>query len=175
LDIAFESFAMRIKIEFQGGEPLLNFPLISTIVSAAKIRAAAEGKTVDFVIASNLALLDDTILAFCEANDVLLSTSLDGPSDLHNKNRPRPGGNSHELATTGIRRAQAVLGPERVGALMTTTEASLDRVEEIVDEYLRLNLDGIFLRPLSCTVLPLKQKLSENMGQQIGSAFMNAD
>ena len=32
---------------------------------------------------------------------------------------------------------------------MTTTEASLDRVEEIVDEYLRLDLDGIFLRPLS--------------------------
>jgi hypothetical protein len=32
---------------------------------------------------------------------------------------------------------------------MTTTEASLGRVEEIVDEYLRLDLDGIFLRPLS--------------------------
>jgi hypothetical protein len=32
---------------------------------------------------------------------------------------------------------------------MTTTEASLNRVEEIIDEYLRLDLDGIFLRPLS--------------------------
>ena len=111
LDIAFESPAKRIKIEFQGGEPLLNFPLISTIVSAAKTKAAAADKKVDFVIASNLALLDDAILAFCKANDVLLSTSLDGPRDLHNKNRPRPGGNSHELATQGIRRAQAVLGP----------------------------------------------------------------
>jgi uncharacterized protein len=164
LDVAFESPAMRIKIEFQAGEPLLNFPLISTIVSAAKIRAAAERKTVDFVIASNLALLDDTILAFCKANDVLLSTSLDGPSDLHNKNRPRPGGNSHELATTGIRRAQGVLGPERVGALMTTTEASLDRVEEIVDEYLRLNLDGIFLRPLSPYGFAVKTKAFQKYG-----------
>ena len=158
LDIAFESPAKRIKIEFQGGEPLLNFPLISTIVSAAKTKAATAGKKVDFVIASNLALLDDAILAFCKANDVLLSTSLDGPADLHNKNRPRPGGNSHELATKGIRRAQAVLGPERVGALMTTTEASLDRVEDIVDEYLRLNLDGIFLRPLSPYGFAVKTK-----------------
>ena len=124
LDIAFESPARRIKIEFQGGEPLLNFPLISTIVSTAKLKAATTDKKVDFVIASNLALLDDAILAFCKANDVLLSTSLDGPSDLHNKNRPRPRGNSYELATLGIRRAQAVLGPERIGALMTTTEAS---------------------------------------------------
>jgi uncharacterized protein len=158
LDIAFESPSKRIKIEFQGGEPLLNFPLISTMVSIAKAKAAATNKKVDFVIASNLALLDDPILAFCKINDVLLSTSLDGPADLHNKNRPRPGGNSHELATKGIRRAQAALGPERVGALMTTTEASLDRVEDIVDEYLQLNLDGIFLRPLSPYGFAVKTK-----------------
>jgi uncharacterized protein len=158
LNIAFESPSKRIKIEFQGGEPLLNFPLIKNIVSAARRQAATVGKVVDFVIASNLALLDDTVLAFCKSNGVLLSTSLDGPADLHNKNRPRPGGNSHELATQGIRRAQEVLGPERIGALMTTTEASLDRVEEIVDEYLRLDLDGIFLRPLSPYGFAVKTK-----------------
>jgi His-Xaa-Ser system radical SAM maturase HxsB len=158
LNIAFESPSKRIKIEFQGGEPLLNFPLIESIVSAARTQATAVGKAVDFVIASNLALLDDTVLAFCKSNGVLLSTSLDGPADLHNKNRPRPGSNSHELATRGIRRAQEVLGPERIGALMTTTEASLDRVEEIVDEYLRLDLDGIFLRPLSPYGFAVKTK-----------------
>jgi uncharacterized protein len=32
---------------------------------------------------------------------------------------------------------------------MTTTEASLDRVDDIINEYLDLGLDGIFLRPLS--------------------------
>jgi uncharacterized protein len=158
LDIAFESPSGRIKIEFQGGEPLLNFPLISSIVLAAKEKATTVGRKVDFVIASNLALLNDAVLAFCKANDVLLSTSLDGPADIHNRNRPRPGGNSHELATQGIRRAQEVLGPDRVGALMTTTEASLDRVEDIVDEYLRLDLDGIFLRPLSPYGFAVKTK-----------------
>jgi His-Xaa-Ser system radical SAM maturase HxsB len=159
MNIALESPSQRIKIEFQGGEPLLNFPLISRIVLAAKSQAISAGKKIDFVIASNLALLDEAILDFCKANDVLLSTSLDGPADLHNKNRPRPGGNSHELATKGIRRAQEVLGLGRVGALMTTTEASLDRVEEIVDEYVRLDLDGIFLRPLSPYGFAVKTKL----------------
>ncbi len=158
LEIALESPSGRIKIEFQGGEPLLNFPLIQTIVAAARSRAATTGKKVDFVIASNLALLSDGILEFCKANDVLLSTSLDGPADLHNKNRPRPGGNSHELAVAGIRRAQEALGIDRVGALMTTTEASLDRPREIVDEYLKLNLDGIFLRPLSPYGFAVKTK-----------------
>ena len=132
--------------------------MIKTIVAAAKARSGAADKKVDFVIASNLALLDDEVLDFCKANNILLSTSLDGPADLHNKNRPRPGANSHELAVAGIRRAKEVLGPDRVGALMTTTEASLDRVDDIIDEYLQLGLDGIFLRPLSPFGFAIKTK-----------------
>src|SRR5258707_110937 len=158
LKIALDSPSSRIKIEFQGGEPLLNFGLIEKIVLAAKAAAQASGKTLDFVIASNLALLTDEHLAFCKAQGVLLSTSLDGPADLHNKNRPRPGGNSHELAVAGIRRAREVLGSDRVGALMTTTEASLDRVDDIIDEYLQQGLDGIFLRPLSPFGFAIKTK-----------------
>src|SRR5262249_40028816 len=48
---------------------------------------------------------------------------------------------------------------DRVGALMTTTDASLARVEEIVDEYVKLGLDGIFLRPLSPYGFAIKTKL----------------
>lgn len=159
LDIALSSPSTAIKIEFQGGEPLLNFALVEKIVTAAKRAGASNGKKIEFVIASNLALLDDTVLAFCKANAVQLSTSLDGPIDLHNKNRPRPGGNSHELAVKGIQRAQEVLGRDRIGALMTTTDASLSRVEEIVDEYIKVGLDGIFLRPLSPYGFAVKTKL----------------
>jgi len=158
VDVALSAPARRIKIEFQGGEPLLNFELVHKIATAAQERAPDRNKTVEFVIASNLALLTDDVLGFCRDNDILLSTSLDGPADLHNRNRPRPGGNSHALAVAGIRRAQGVLGRSGVSALMTTTEASLDRVEEIVDEYLRLDLGGICLRPLSPYGFAIKTK-----------------
>src|SRR5262245_27432943 len=158
LRIAFQSPSPGIKIEFQGGEPLLNFGLVERIVAQARIEAVKSGKRVEFVIASNLALLDDAVLAFCKTKDVQLSTSLDGPANLHNKNRPRPGGNSHALAVLGIRLAQERLGADRIGALMTTTEASLDQVEAIVDEYVGLKLDGIFLRPLSPYGFAIKTK-----------------
>jgi uncharacterized protein len=158
VDVALSAPARRIKIEFQGGEPLLYFGLVRKIVVAAQERAPERNKTVEFVIASNLALLTDEVLGFCRDNGILLSTSLDGPADLHNRNRPRPGGNSHALAVAGIRKAQACLGRSGVSALMTTTEASLDRVEEIVDEYLQLDLDGIFLRPLSPYGFAIKTK-----------------
>jgi uncharacterized protein len=171
LEVALSAPAPAIKIEFQGGEPLLNFALVRKITEAAETRAASCGKTVEFVIASNLALLTDEVLKFCRQHDVQLSTSLDGPADLHNRNRPRPGGNSHALAVAGIRRAQAVLGRSRVGALMTTTEASLGRVEVIIDEYLRLDLDGIFLRPLSPYGFAIKTKQFARYGGAEWLAF----
>jgi His-Xaa-Ser system radical SAM maturase HxsB len=147
--VALSSPSKAIKIEFQGGEPLLNFELIKKVVHFARQQSSGTNKHVEFVITSNLALITDEILSFCKDNSILISTSLDGPQDLHNRNRPRPGGNSHQLAIDGIRRVQKWLGSDRVGALMTTTEASLGRVEDIVDEYVRLGLKGIFLRPLS--------------------------
>jgi uncharacterized protein len=170
LNIALEAPASKIKIEFQGGEPLLNFPLIEKIVREAKASGSKAGKQIDFVIASNLALLDDAVLAFCKANNVLLSTSLDGPADLHNKYRPRPGANSHELAVKGIKRAQQVLGPDRVAALMTTTEASLDRVEEIIVE---LGSGGIFLRPLLPYGFAVKTKLFQRYDAKRWLDFSN--
>jgi uncharacterized protein len=149
LRLAFRSPSPHLKIEFQGGEPLLNFPLIRWIVTEARRMNERHGKDLAFVIATNLALLDDEILDFCAENDVYLSTSLDGPRDLHNANRRRPGQDSWQQAVTGIRRVQQRLGVERVSALMTTTEASLCRANEIIDEYAALGLRGVFLRPIS--------------------------
>jgi His-Xaa-Ser system radical SAM maturase HxsB len=149
LELVFRSPSPAIKIEFQGGEPLLNFPLIERIVVEAKRLNEQAGKQLAFVIATNLALLDENVLAFCRAHAIYLSTSLDGPRDLHNQNRPRPGGDSYERTINGIKAARAALGRDRVSALMTSTNASLGRVRDIIDEYLRQGFDSIFLRPLS--------------------------
>ena len=155
---AFRSPAESIKIEFQGGEPLLNFPLVEDVVARAESMNESHGKNLSFVIATNLALLNDDILDFCDRHGVFVSTSLDGPADLHNKNRPRPGRNSWELATEGIQRVRERLGIDRVSALMTTTRSSLDRVKEIIDTYVDLGLTSIFLRPLSPYGFAIKTK-----------------
>ena len=146
---AFRSPSKGIKIEFQGGEPLLNFDLVKLIVCEAERRNQKEGKNLAFVIASNLALVDKPILDFCREHSIRISTSLDGPRDLHNANRARPGRNSYERTIAGIKLVREVLGRNQISALMTTTEASLGRVKEIIDEYLAQGLHSIFLRPLS--------------------------
>jgi His-Xaa-Ser system radical SAM maturase HxsB len=158
LDAAFQSPSANIKIEFQGGEPLLNFELIEDVVAQAESRNKSAGKNLSFVIATNLALLDDRVLDFCGAHGIYISTSLDGPADLHNKNRPRPGRNSWELATEGIQRVRERLGTDRVSALMTTTRSSLNRVKEIIDCYVDQGLSSMFLRPLSPYGFAIKTK-----------------
>jgi His-Xaa-Ser system radical SAM maturase HxsB len=158
LAMTFRSPSPVITIEFQGGEPLLNFELIRYITLRAEEINLVEKRQLRFVIATNLALVTDDILEFCKAHNILISTSLDGPRDLHNSNRPRPGGDSYERTIAGIRRARAVLGRDRVSALMTTTSASLGRVNEIIDEYLEQEMEGIFLRPLSPYGFAIKTK-----------------
>ena len=158
LEMAFRSPTRMLKIEFQGGEPLLNFPLIKEIVLKAEAINLTHGKDLAFVIATNLALLDDDVLEFCAGHNVFISTSLDGPSDLHNKNRPRPGRDSWERTVEGIRRVRETLGEDRVSALMTTTKGSLGRAREIIDCYLDQGLTDVFLRPLSPYGFAIKTK-----------------
>lgn len=149
LELAFRSPSPHLKIEFQGGEPLLNFPLVRWITAEAKRMNVEYGKDLAFVIATNLALIDDEMLEFCAEEGVHLSTSLDGPHDLHNGNRRRPGQDSWQQAVAGIRQVQKRLGSDRVSALMTTTEAALGRAAEVIDTYADLGLRSVFLRPIS--------------------------
>lgn len=144
-----ESPAPAVTLEFQGGEPLLAFDLIQYIIPRAKKLARERGKDLDIVVCTNLACVTDDILLYFRDEGVKVSTSLDGPAFLHNKNRPRPGHNSYEKAIEGIERSRAILGVESVAALMTTTAASLDYAPEIVDEYVRREFHSIFLRPIS--------------------------
>ena len=158
LDLTFRSPSPQLKIEFQGGEPLLNFDLVRAIVLEAERLNEEHHRELVFVIATNLALLDDEILDFCGDHHIYISTSLDGPADLHNKNRPRPGRNSWQLAVQGITRVRETLGRDRVAALMTTTKASLDRPREIIDTYVEQGFNEIFLRPLSPYGFAVKTK-----------------
>lgn len=149
LDLVFRSPAESIKIEFQGGEPLLNFDRIKQIVQEAEQRAVASGRRVEFVVTTNLALITEEILDFLRDHAIVVSTSLDGPEVIHNANRPRPGNNSYQLTIDGLNRSRAVLGFDMVSAIMTATRLSLQHPREIVDEYVKQGFESIFLRNLS--------------------------
>ncbi len=147
VDLMLSGPARQLKVEFQGGESLLNFPLIQRIVRRTKDRA--ERREVGFVIATNLTLITDEMLEFCAEHNVSISTSIDGPSALHNRNRPCSGLDSHARTVAAIDRCRARLGADSVNALMTCSAASLEQPEAIIDEYRALSFHEVFLRELS--------------------------
>ena len=149
VDLMLTSPAKAVTMEFQGGEPLLNFDLFKEGVRYDKEKSAPLAKHVDYVICTNLSLLEDRHLDYFKEQGIHVSTSLDGPDYLHNKNRPMGKGGSHDVVVRNIQRAQEALGKQAISALMTTTRESLKYPREIVDEYLRLDLGSIFARDLN--------------------------
>lgn len=145
----FEAPSKDLTVEFQGGEPLLAFNRIKQIVELIAQRNETEKRRITFTITSTLHHLTNEILSFFKDYNFHISTSLDGPSELHNANRPLPTRNSHELTASGIERIRETLGADRLCALTTLTAKSLKCPEAVIAEYVRLGFRSIFLRPLS--------------------------
>lgn len=148
-DSVFNSPARTLTVEFQGGDPLLRFDLLHRAISRIAARNQQECRSIRFVVASTLHQLTEDMCGFFKEHAVFLSTSIDGPAQLHNRNRPLPTRDSYERTVEGIKLAREKLGAASVSALMTATLASLRYPKEIVDTYIELGLDEIFLRPLN--------------------------
>ena len=149
VDRLFESNAPALTVEFQGGEPLLAFPVIEAAVEAIKKRNDTEKRQITFTITTTLHHLSEPILEFFRMHGFQISTSLDGPAPIHDANRPCGGSDSHARTVAGIQTARAAVGYDTVSALTTLTRRSLEAPEAIVDEYVRCGFKTIFLRPLS--------------------------
>lgn len=72
-------------ISFYGGEPLLEFDLIRKVVSYAK--EIFSGKHISFAITTNATLLTEDVLDYLVENKFILTISMDGPREVHDKNR----------------------------------------------------------------------------------------
>ena len=76
----------NITLEFQGGEPLLAFEKIEYAVNRSIDLAKSNGKIIQHVVCTNLAVVTKEILKFCKEKGILISTSLDGPKFIHDPN-----------------------------------------------------------------------------------------
>ena len=145
--LMFKSPSKHLTMEFQGGEPSLEYDLVKLGIEEAENINTKENRQITYVLCTNCRNLSDELLQLCKKYNVQISTSLDGPDYIHNQNRGKT--DSYEITMAGIEKARNVLGNEKVAALMTTSELSLNYPKEIVDEYVNNGFNGIFLRALN--------------------------
>lgn len=146
VDLALQSPNRYLSFEFQGGEPLMNFPALEHIVRYTEDKAG--DRNITFNLVSNLTLLTDEMAEFIAEHRISVSTSLDGDISLHNKNRPYPGHDSYAVWKSKYERLRDTLG-HGFGAIQTTTRSSLSRYRELVDTYIENGFSRVFIRPLT--------------------------
>lgn len=155
VETIFESTAWDITIEFQWWEPLMNWDIVKYIIQYAKHINKTKKYNLHLSLVSNLTLMDEEKLEFLVNNNVWISTSLDWPKDLHNTNRNLIWWkNSREKVTYWIdkinkRKKELWKDKHLVWAVATATKLSLKYSKEIIDEYIKLGMNKIFIRPLN--------------------------
>ncbi len=94
-----------VTLVFFGGEPLLNFRLISRVVTYAAGAADDKGKKIDFAITSNGTLFTEKVVDFLHENDFCVTVSMDGLPRDHDRYRRFPDGSpSYEVILPGVER-----------------------------------------------------------------------
>lgn len=154
VDRIFESTNHNIVIEFQGGEPLLNFKTLAIAVKYARQKNKLAKKKLILAVVSNLSFMDREKLDFFVQNNVAICTSLDGPGRLHQKQRLSSRGSATDYKNTiywikYIRKRTVKKNSFLINALATITKNSLRFHKEIIDTYTDLGLQGIHLRPVN--------------------------
>ncbi len=135
----------RVGITFFGGEPLLNFPVIVSTVQYGIEKAAARGKRIKFDLTTNATLLDDEKIRFLDENRVMVTVSMDGPRETHDKTRlQKDGSGSYDLV---VRKLEPLLKSRPVPARVTMTRLDLD-VTKTVDHLLGLGFQEVGISPV---------------------------
>lgn len=158
VEFILKSPSHAITIEFQGGEPLIAFDKIKLMVLKAKELNQKYQKDLRLALVSNLTLMTDEIANWLIDNGVTICTSLDGPKEVHDKNRPYLAKKNIQIGTYEkvaywIKKINSIYREKnldlQVNAVMTITKYSLPYYKEIIDEYVKFNIGLVNIRPLT--------------------------
>jgi uncharacterized protein len=131
-----------------GGEPLLNFPAVRAAVEEAEAAAAAAGKELTLSLTTNGTLFTPEVLTFLRDHRVLVSVSIDGPPELHDRNRPYAGGGGTYADVTEGLAALARWGIP-AAARVTLAPSQWSRIPEVFDHLLGLGVREVGIAPAS--------------------------
>lgn len=139
----------KVSVTFFGGEPLLRFPLIRTAVGEARRMAGERGKEISFSITTNGTLLTPEIAGFLRANGVSVCLSIDGPPEIHDRNRPYASGKgSYGDVARGIEILMENRNGFPVAARVTLGRGAVD-VRKTFDHLRGLGFDEVGFAPAS--------------------------
>jgi len=145
VDFIFQSPSPTISMEFQGGEPLLVFPIVKYVIERSKEVNKEFGKRVKFNIVTNMTLMTDDIAQYLMNKRVGICTSLDGVKSVHNRNRKYCDGNSYDKVTNWVKKLKKEYH-YTPHIITVVTKKALPYWKETVDEYSNLGVNHVWIK-----------------------------
>lgn len=133
-----------VKIEFQGGEPLLRVDILEQVRTFCRKRF----REPTFVVCTNLQSLGAREWEFLNAEDTFISTSIDGDRATHKRQRTVTDDKT-ERFFGNVSEAVRRFGTSRISALPTIDPFSPPSPDALIDSYERLGISSIYLRPIN--------------------------
>jgi uncharacterized protein len=138
-----------VVLVFFGGEPLLNFAVISATVDYARQKAAEKGKRVDFALTTNGTLLTTETIDFLQTHHLSVTVSLDGWEQIHDRFRRFADGRpSYGVIRENVQRLLR-RSPNRPAVARVTLAQNAENVSEILDHLLALGFVEVGFAPVT--------------------------
>lgn len=158
VDIILSSPARSLTIEFQWGEPTSNMEILEHIINYSEKQNKVTKKKIKYALVSNLTMVDEAMLEklFTFPN-LSISTSIDWDKKVHDFNRlmisDRKSVSSFD---TIVEKINLIRSWEEkkwkkllFWAMWVITIKTLPKYKELIDTYIELWFDSIFLKKLN--------------------------
>lgn len=147
VDFILSSPSKVFSVEFQGGESLLNLKMVKYIVKRLEKRKG--NKNIIYRMATNLSGMTEETFDGLMKLGIKAFTSLDGPKELHNKQRVISGQSSYDNVVKWMNYAHERFN-HKINALPTITRYSFKYgPKKIIDEYVKQKIYNIRLREVN--------------------------
>lgn len=132
--IAGSGARKHCELDFFGGEPLMNMPVVKHVVSYVRKREQETGKVFKLTLTTNGVLLDDENIRYLNDNDISLVLSLDGRKAVHDHMRPNVAGKgSYDKILANFKRTVAARNHENYFLRGTFTALNPDFTADVLD------------------------------------------
>lgn len=136
VDFIIEGSGQRkhCELDFFGGEPLMNMPVVKHVVEYVRKREKETGKEFKLTLTTNGVLLNDANMAYLNDNNISLVLSLDGRKEVHDHMRPNVAGKgSYDAILANFRKLVDARGGQNYFLRGTFTAYNLDFTADVLD------------------------------------------
>lgn len=147
----------NITVDWFGGEPLISFQTLQVLNNELITIAKKNNTKYTYSITTNGYLLNDAAINYFKSTPLsLITITVDGPPDIHNKSRPlKHGGDTFWMILDNIQ--QAVASDLKISIRVNMTSLNIHRIPELYNilekmglkNKVEINLQSVFSSPIN--------------------------